>query len=570
MSIVAFENVTFAYPDAAAPALRDASLEIAPGQFTLVIGPSGSGKSTLLRCINGLVPHFSGGELSGRVLVDGRDTREHPPRELASVVGFVFQDPEAQFVTERVEDELAFALENAGVPPLTMRKRVEEVLDALGIASLRRRAVSSLSGGEQQRVAIAAALALQPKILVLDEPTSQLDPQSAEDVLSALVRLNADLGLTIVLAEHRLERVLQYADHLVFLPEAGAAPIAGDPRQVMEVVALTPPLVRLGKALGWKPLPLTIKEGRRFAGQWSGERRAGSGERGAESGERRERVPDIPTVTSNSVPVVLDVRDVWVAYDGREVLRGISLAARAGEFVALMGRNGSGKTTLLRSLVGLVRPQRGQVRVNGQDVRGQSTADICRHVGYVPQDPGALLFADAVRDELLVTLYNHGLNETTAPIAPGDLLGTLGLQNVAAQYPRDLSTGQRQRTALAAVLVTRPQVLLLDEPTRGLDYAAKDALAGILKRWQAQGAATIMVTHDVELVATCADRVALMAEGEIVVDGPVRQVLSESTIFSSQIAKLFGTPSFLTVEDVLAGGPNTGGPNTGGRAAPNP
>jgi len=544
MPQITFDHVTFAYPESSAPALRDVSLQVEAGQFMLVVGPSGSGKSTLLRCINGLAPHFSGGTLAGRVLVDGRDTREHPPRDLASVVGFVFQDPEAQFVTERVEDELAFALENAGVPQLTMRKRVEEVLDALGIASLRNRAVSSLSGGEQQRVAIAAALALQPKILVLDEPTSQLDPQSAEDVLSALVRLNADLGLTIVLAEHRLERVLQYADRVVFLPEAGATPLAGDPREVMEAIALTPPLVTLGKALGWRPLPLTIKEGRRFAGALSVERGAWSDDL-PPSGRPALQASDLR-------PPVLNARDVWLAYDGAEVLRGVSLAVGAGELIALMGRNGSGKTTLLRTIVGLVRPQRGQVMVNGASVLGQSTADICRQVGYVPQNPAALLFADAVRDELLITLRNHGLDEATAPVEPGELLRTLGLSDVATLYPRDLSTGQRQRTALASVLVTRPQVLLLDEPTRGLDYAAKATLTGILKRWQAQGTAIVMVTHDVELVATCADRVALMAEGEIVVDGPVRQVLSESAIFSSQINKLFGAPSLLTVDDVLA------------------
>jgi energy-coupling factor transport system ATP-binding protein len=541
---VTFDHVTFSYPETSLPALSDVSLSVDAGQFALVVGASGSGKSTLLRCINGLVPHFSGGTFAGRVTVAGLDTREHPPRDLAFAVGFVFQDPEAQFVTERVEDELAFALENAGVPPLTMRKRVEEVLDALGIAALRNRAVSSLSGGEQQRVAIAAALALQPKVLVLDEPTSQLDPQSAEDVLSALVRLNADLGLTIVLAEHRLERVLQFSDRVVFLPGAGELPLVGDPREVMESVELTPPLVTLGKALGWKPLPLTVKEGRRFAGTLSAKRGRWSEENrpktAARDGGRKANL------------LALDVQDVWHADGGQEILRGVTLSAGAGELVALMGRNGSGKTTLCKSIVGLVRPQRGQIKVNGQDVRDKSTADICRQVGYVPQNPGALLFADAVRDELIVTLRNHGLDEATAPVAPGELLATLGLEDVAAQYPRDLSTGQRQRTALAAVLVTRPSLLLLDEPTRGLDYASKSTLVGLLRHWQAQGTAIVMVTHDVELVATCADRVALMAEGEIVVDGPVRQVLSESAIFSSQINKLFGTPSLLTVDDVLA------------------
>ncbi len=543
MSQIVFDRVTFTYPEARSPALDRVSLELEAGQFGLVIGASGSGKSTLLRCINGLVPHFSGGQFAGRVVVEGRDTRESSPRDLASVAGFVFQNPEAQFVTDRVEDELAFALENAGIAPLTMRKRVEEVLDALGIAPLRGRAVSSLSGGEQQRVAIAAALALQPTILVLDEPTSQLDPQSAEDVLNALVRLNADLGLTVILAEHRLERVLQFADRVVYLPAAGAAPLVGKPREVMEQIALTPPLVTLGKAMGWKPLPLTIKEGRRFAS-----RLAAGGGKWAEAGDDRPAV----AATTDQTPPALEIRDVWFGEGGKDILRGVSLSARAGEFLALMGRNGSGKTTLCKCIVGLARPQHGRVFLDGQDVTGRPTADICLRVGYVPQNPDALLFADAVHDELLITLRNHGLDETAAPVAPGELLDGLGLADVARRYPRDLSAGQRQRTALASVLVTRPHVLLLDEPTRGLDYSAKALLTAILRHWQSQGAAIVMVTHDVELVAACAGRVALVAEGEIVVEGPARQVLSESAIFSSQINKLFGTPSLLTVDDVLS------------------
>ena len=394
--------MTFSYPEATAPALRDVSLEIAAGQFTLVIGPSGSGKSTLLRCINGLVPHFSGGALTGRVPVDGLDTREHPPRDLASVVGFVFQDPEAQFVTERVEDELAFALENAGVPPLTMRKRVEEVLDALGIASLRHRAVSSLSGGEQQRVAIAAALALQPKILVLDEPTSQLDPQSAEDVLSALVRLNADLGL-----DDRPGRASPGARAAIRRSRGVSAggrqrrpcrrPAPGDGGRCAHAAAGD-----AGQGAGME----AVAARRSRKGETASARDV---ERGAWKSVERRAEHDARRVRRRLRPPIQNLWRSMCAMCGwrtmaREVLRGIRWLPGAGEFVALMGRNGSGKTTLLRSLVGLVRPQRGQVRVNGQDVRGQSTADICRHVGYVPQDPGALLFADAVRDELLVTL----------------------------------------------------------------------------------------------------------------------------------------------------------------------
>jgi energy-coupling factor transporter ATP-binding protein EcfA2 len=256
--MIHFERVTYTYPDRTDPALRDVTLDLPEGLFTLVIGPSGVGKSTLLRCINGLVPHFSGGRLQGRIGVNGLDPVQASPQVMSRHVGFVFQDPEAQFVVDRVEDEIAFALENAALPPQEMRVRVEEALDLLDLAPLRDRDLETLSGGERQRVAIAAALALHPRILVLDEPTSQLDPKSAEDVLHSLVRLNSDLGLTVVLAEHRLERVLPFVDHLVVLAESGSVAASGPPREVLHEIELTPPLVTLGKALDWEPLPLTI------------------------------------------------------------------------------------------------------------------------------------------------------------------------------------------------------------------------------------------------------------------------------------------------------------------------
>jgi energy-coupling factor transport system ATP-binding protein len=530
--VIRFEHTSFTYPNAPAPALVDVSLEIARGEFVLVIGPSGSGKSTFLRCINGLVPHFSGGRLSGRVVVHHLDTRAHAPAALAAHAGFVFQEPEAQFVTERVEDELAFGMENLGVPPLTMRKRVEEVLDLLGIAALRDRTVASLSGGEQQRVAIAAALALQPPILLLDEPTSQLDPLAAEEVLAALDRLNDDLGLTVVLSEHRLERVIQHADRVVSLSSARERPIVGSPREVIAQVELVPPVAALGKSLNWDPLPLTVKEGRRFI-----------------SATLPPPTSNLQLPASSFQPPVLDLHRVSHAYGDRMALKNVSLKVRAGEFVAVMGRNGSGKTTLLKCAVGLIKPKSGEVMVLGEDTRNRRVDQIAVHVGYVPQNPGALLFADTVRDELRFTLKNHGLEDS--PTGAGELLATLGLDRLAASYPRDLSTGERQRTALASIFVVRPSILLLDEPTRGLDYLNKERLIETLKGWQRQGTAIVMVTHDVESVARAADRVVLMAEGEIVVDGSTRAVLGESAIFSTQINKLFAGAGLLTVEDAI-------------------
>ncbi len=538
--MIRFEHLTYRYPGASTPALCDLSFQIKEGEFLLVMGPSGAGKSTLLRCLNGLVPHFYGGTIAGRVQVAGRDPVALGPQGMADAVGLVLQDPEAQFVADRVEDELAFALENQGLDPLVMRKRVEEALDQLGIAHLRHRSVNTLSGGERQRVAIAAVMTLQPRVLVLDEPTSQLDPQAAEEVLDALVRLNHDLGLTIVLSEHRLERVVQYVDRILYLPGDGQPPILDEPRTVLRQVDLIPPLIALAKALGWSPLPLTIKEARRFVKEQGAKGRVQGlvGGRGA----------------TGNAQLAISVQNLAFSYNGHPALQGISLEIGQGEFVALMGRNGSGKTTLLKHLVGLLKPDRGRVEIVGfhppitMDTRQAAIEEIIRVVGYVPQNPNALLFSDTVRQELDFTRRGHRL-------PPGDhdaLLETLGLTPHADRYPRDLSVGERQRVAVAAILVAEPQILLLDEPTRGLDYQQKAALTAFLQREKEKGRTIILATHDVELVAQCADRVVLLGDGQVVVDGPARQVMSESLVFASQINKLFRDPDLLTVEDVLA------------------
>jgi energy-coupling factor transporter ATP-binding protein EcfA2 len=542
--MIRFEHLTYRYPGADSTVLQDLTLEVGEGEFLLVMGPSGAGKSTLLRCLNGLVPHFYGGTISGEVRVDGRDPVALGPGGMADIVGFVLQDPEAQFVVDRVEDELAFALENQGFPPIVMRKRVEEALDQINIAHLRHRSVSTLSGGERQRVAIAAVMTLQPRVLVLDEPTSQLDPQAAEEVLDTLVKLNQDLGLTIILSEHRLERVVQYVDRILHLSGNGHQPILDEPRRVLGQVELTPPLITLAKALDWSPIPLTIKEGRKFARKAAKRRADGPSSReGVSSSHHPNAQP----------PVSISVKGLRFSYNGHTALQDLSLEVRQGEFVALMGRNGAGKTTLLKQLVGLLKPDQGQVQISApasgetMDTRKAAVEQVIKVVGYVPQNPNALLFNDTVSQELDFTRRGHGL----PPGEYGALLGTLGLTEYANQYPRDLSVGERQRVALASILVAEPQVLLLDEPTRGLDYRQKAALVAFLQHERARGRTIIMATHDVELVANCADRVILLGDGQIVVDGPTRQVMSESLVFASQITKLFRDPSLLTVEDAL-------------------
>jgi len=532
--MIHFDHLTYTYPEAARPALADVSLHIAEGEFVLVAGPSGAGKSTLLRCLNGLVPHFTGGRLSGSITVAGHDPVAAGPQVLSRVVGFVFQDPEAQFVVDRVEDEIAFALENVAIPLTEMRERVAEALDLLDLTSLRDRPLATLSGGEKQRVAIGAALVLRPRILALDEPTSQLDPQSAEEVLSALRRLNCDLGLTVVLAEHRLERILSHTDRLVYLSGPDKPVLTGPPRRILRQMALTPPLVTLGKALDWEPLPLTMEEAQPFA---------------------KSALSRFTFHASRLMPkpeTLLLIRGLSFAYDTTPALRGVNLKIASGELVALMGRNGSGKTTLLKCIVGLLRPRQGEITLGGKSLIGQETTDICRSVGYLPQEPDALLFADTVAEELAVTLHNHGLLDSP-PVAPADLLARLGLSGLATSYPRDLSVGQRQRVALGAVTVTRPRLLLLDEPTRGMDYLAKQELVRLLREWQADGAGVLLATHDVELAAQAADRIVVLDQGTVVADGAPANVLTASPILAPQVARLFPGTGWLTAEDALTG-----------------
>ncbi len=530
--MITFTNVTYTYPDAQEPVLKGLNLKIDDGEFVLVVGASGTGKSTWLRCLNGLVPHFTGGTISGSIRVQGQDPVDVQPRQMSTVVGFVFQDPEAQCVVDTVESELVFAMENHNVPQATMRKRVEEVLDQLSIAHLRNRRISTLSGGEKQRVAIASVLTLEPQVLVLDEPTSQLDPQAAEEVLTTLQKLNVDLGLTIILSEHRLERVVQYADRLIYLPGLGQRPIDGTPQEVLRQTELVPPLIRLGKALGWETLPLTIKDARREVG-------------GLEL--RPPAEPRMPA-TGAEAPLEIIVRDLWHAYGEHMALQGINLEVRRGEFVAIMGRNGSGKTTLLKHIVGLLQPRQGSVRVHDMDTRRVPMEEIIRVVGYVPQNPNALLFADTVGEEIAFTRRNHGLSEKKGGL---EVLSALGIAEHVDHYPRDLSVGERQRVALAAILAAEPSIILLDEPTRGVDYLQKEALVRYLRTERDKGHTVILSTHDVELVASSVDRVVILGDGEVIVDGSTREVMTHSMVFSSQINKLFRDDRYLTVEDVL-------------------
>ncbi|GGW18539.1 putative ABC transporter ATP-binding protein [Streptomyces capoamus] len=589
--MIRFEDVSVTYEGAAEPTVRGVDFEVPEGELVLLAGPSGAGKSTVLGAVSGLVPHFTGGTLRGRVTVAGRDTRTHRPRHLADVVGTVGQDPLAHFVTDTVEDELAYGMESLGLAPAVMRRRVEETLDLLGLAPLRDRPIATLSGGQRQRVAIGSVLTPHPRVLVLDEPTSALDPAAAEEVLAVLQRLVHDLGTTVLMAEHRLERVVQYADRVVLLPAPGAAPVVGPPAEVMAVSPVHPPVVALGRLAGWSPLPLTVRDARRRAAPL----RARLATRAPSASAPHHTAATAPTATGGTgitaaavaragvadalpVPVsgtaplrqrqavtrrslfrrrpapapepsrthIAEVHGLCVRRDRVQALRHADLTVAPGETIALMGRNGAGKSTLLGSLVGLLAPASGHVTVGGVTPHRTAPKDLVRHVGLVPQDPRDLLYADTVAAECAAADRDAG----AAPGTCRSLVSALLPEITDGTHPRDLSEGQSLALALAVVLTARPPLLLLDEPTRGLDYAAKARLVGVLRALAAEGHAIVLATHDVELAAELAHRVVLLAEGEVIADGPTAEIVVSSPSFAPQVTKILAPQRWLTVAEV--------------------
>ena len=538
------ERFEYRYPGRPQPALADLSLAVEPGSFTLLAGESGSGKSTLLRAACGLVPHFHGGDAAGELRVGGLSVRDHGPSELAAVCGTVFQDPESQVVMGGVRAEIALALEHRGESATTVAREVEETALELGIADLLERRTESLSGGELQRVAIAAALVTRPALLVLDEPTSQLDPVAGDELVWLLRRLNEESGTAVLLAEHRLERCLGAADRVVALEQGrlvcDAAPDAFLAWADAEAPGLSTPLTRLFSLAGLGPPPLSVKAARTGLGAVGLAPGTESPAVGADppyrSGEGRGvRVERPPSrfarlrgrSSSQTGSVALRARDLWHELaDGPAILRGIDLRLDAGEPVVLLGRNGAGKSTLLRHLKGLLEPTRGSIERGGE-------------VALLLQSPGDYLVHERVDEE-----------------AGAAGAAAAGLGGREGSHPRDLSGGERQRLALEVVLADRggpgadpPAAVLLDEPTRGMDRAHKEALAARLRRLARAGAAILVATHDTEFAARFARRAVLMGQGGVIADGPAAEVLSGGRHFTTDVARaLDGAGGALTPE----------------------
>jgi energy-coupling factor transport system ATP-binding protein len=504
MSVLSVEALTYSYAGASEPSLRAVDLRVDEGEFVVLCGLSASGKSTLLRAASGLVPHFHGGTFGGRVTVAGLDTREHGPGDIAAVAGTLFQDPETQIVMGTVRAELGFGLENQGWSAAAVARGVEEAALALGIAPLLDRSTAELSGGELQRVALGAALAGRPRIVLLDEPTSQLDPVAGDELVWLLRRLNEEWGTAVVLAEHRLERCLPAADRVVALVD-GAVACDGPPSAFLDwavehAPSLATPGARMFQLAGLRPLPAGVKQARAAL-------------RAHGIAPQEPPVTDPPERPRRRKHAALAFERLWFERrGGRAVLRGIDLVLEPGERVALMGRNGAGKSTLLRHANGLLEATRGRVRASGR-------------VALLLQHPGDLLVGERVRDEL-----------------PDEALGAACLAHLADRHPRDLSGGERQRLALAIVSGGEdpPAAVCLDEPTRGMDRAHKGELASQLEALSAAGAAVLVATHDPEFAVSFAQRVVLMGEGEIIADGDPHEVLAGGWYFATETARILG------------------------------
>ena len=549
MGIVEIRDLHYSYPNARAQALRGVDLTVDEGEFILLTGPSGCGKTTFCRCLNGLIPHFYHGELEGEITVTGLSTRENSTAKLAQNVGLIFQNPDNQIFALTVEKDVAFGLENLGIPKELMLKDIDWALEKTGISHLRERGTHELSGGQKQRLSIASILAMRPKLLVLDEPTSFLDPLGAIRIFKVLEALNRDHGITIILIEHRVDLASQYVDRVILVSD-GRILRTGTPEEVftLEETRLTgvgiPKILELSKrlnqrGLAFEPLPLSpdsfIEQLERNIPPMDVRR------------VKKTVVQDLEGFTGeHNMSPIIRVEDVSYTYpSGVQALNGVSLTIHKGEFVAIMGENGAGKTTLVKHFNGLLRPQEGRIMVDGVDVSQVSVASLSRKVGLVFQNPDDQLFSENVESEISFALNNFGFEKEVVEKRVDWALNLLNLEQYRKSSPFILSGGERKRVALASVLAWDPEIVVLDEPTIGQDYAQKELLRHFLMQLRTQGKTTIIVTHDVEFVAECKPRIVLMADGGITADGSTKEIMTDAeameraSVSPPEITKIF-------------------------------
>ncbi len=522
--MIEFRSVTFGYPGAESAVITRASFSVAPGEFVLVCGPTGSGKSTLLKLLNGLAPHFTGGNLSGEIWVDGRNVSGEKPHELAELVGYVNQQPEGSFVADTVGEEIAYGLEQLGFAPEAMERLVAEHAGLVGVAELLTKPLASLSGGQQQRVAIAAAMAAGQRVLALDEPTSALDSGTAAELVSLLSRLAKERGITILLAEHRLERVLEHIDSVIVV-NGDATVVKSEPREAFKDYRLLPPVVELSKRLGLPRIALSIEEAKKAVSN---------------------RIPFSSLPASSKGSLALKVENLSIKYGSQTAVSEVSLEVCAGEVVALMGANGSGKSSLLWAVQGSGRRSAGSVWTPAGDPADLTADERLGIVTLVPQRASDLLFLNTLTDELAESDRFNG-------VTPGETAKqflVLSNRTDPKQHPRDLSAGQQLTLVLAVQLVKGSPLVLLDEPTRGLDYEAKRHLVTAIKMVQSTGRAVLVASHDIEFVAQISDRVVVLESGSVRAEGPTQELLGPGGLLPTQVALIGNQVGLLLAEQV--------------------
>jgi energy-coupling factor transporter ATP-binding protein EcfA2 len=542
-ALIEIDNLTFTYGSRSSPTIADITLRVDTGEFVLITGKTGCGKSTLLRALNGLIPHGSGGSMTGSVRLAGRDTRELAVQELSRTVGMVFQNPEDQIFATRVCDEVAFVLENAGMAPEIIVSRVEETLREVGLAGKEKDSVHTLSGGQKQRLALAAVLAARPRVIVLDEPISQVDPQGASELLHLLLRLNREKGITVVIVEHRLQEVATVCKRIVLMDvgrviwDGAAADLFGRPQILLDKGLRLPQPVAICLGLGILP-PATAT------------RQAVARIMAAFPRLNPEAITEPAAIAREDGEEVIRLEDVHFRYSrqGADVLDGVSLTVRQGEIVAVMGANGAGKSTLLQLVNGLIAPETGYVRVLGGRPRAGGGK-----IGQVLQNPDLMLFCPTVEREIAFGAPNQRLVD--------GLMEKLGINAQSGDFPLALSRGQRLRVALAAVLACHPAVLLLDEPTTGQDYSHIGAIASLAGDFAASGGAVIFCTHDTEIAAKFATRILVMKNGRLLLDDEPRRVFAESGVLATAgvrpppatiIGRQLTGKTTVSVEEVIA------------------
>ncbi|HHU07109.1 MAG TPA: ATP-binding cassette domain-containing protein [Clostridiaceae bacterium] len=524
------QNLTFSYPGSEKTALDNISLSIERGQYITICGKSGSGKTTLMRHLKTvLTPH---GQRQGNIFFDGESITEVSMREQSAKIGYVMQNPDNQVVADKVWHELAFGLESLGCDQRTMRIRVAEMASYFGIQTWFHKNVSELSGGQKQLLNLASIMAMQPTVLILDEPTSQLDPIAAADFLNTIRKINLELGTTIILSEHRLEEVFPVADRVVVMDQ-GHIIADEEPRKIGNILqqqksdmltALPSPMQIYYKVDSNLPCPLTVREGR----SWLSNHFAGKE-------IKTPKLPDKADYVEPDQPIV-EMKEIWFRYEKElpDVLRDLSLMLDKGELRAIVGGNGTGKSTMLKSLCGNIRPYRGKIRINGKKLEKYKPAELFTGcLAMLPQDPQSLFVKKTVREDLLEMLSDRKLTKEEQQIEVDAIAVSCEISDLLSSHPYDLSGGEQQRAALAKVLLCQPQILLLDEPTKGIDSFFKIKLAEILKDLCSKGVTIIMVSHDIEFCAKYADNISMFFDGGVVTTNTVDQFFSQNSFYTT-------------------------------------